>query len=213
MFISRVEIDTLNRRRMSEIRNLERMHGWIERCFPDELEKNIRTRKLWRIDTLQGKKYVLLVSETKPDLEMLEKYGVSGTARTKDYEPFINSLKNGQKARFRVTLNPVKSLSDRSGNSKRGRVIPHITVEHQCEYLLDRAQKNGFDLNYEDFTIIERGFVPLEKRGGRQIKLVKASYEGILTITDIELFKNTLLKGLGKKKAYGFGMMTVIPVD
>lgn len=213
MFLSRVEIDTLNRRNMSEIRSLDRMHGWVERCFPDEFDSHIRTRKLWRIDNLNGKRYLLIVSETKPDLTVLERYGVSGTACIKDYDPSINSLKTGQCLRFRATLNPIIYLSNNKENAKRGRVMPHITVEYQRQFLLKRAEKNGFALKDEDFTIVERGFVPLSKRDGKPVKLVRASYEGILTITDIELFKDMLIKGFGKKKAYGFGLMTVIPIN
>ena len=45
----------------------------------------------------------------------------------------------------------------------------------------------------------------------KSIRLSKATYEGILTITDKNQFIKTLTRGFGKKKAYGFGMMTVIP--
>jgi CRISPR system Cascade subunit CasE len=43
------------------------------------------------------------------------------------------------------------------------------------------------------------------------IRLSKATYEGILRVTDKDLFYHTLTDGIGKKKAYGFGLMTVIP--
>ncbi|MCD8151442.1 MAG: type I-E CRISPR-associated protein Cas6/Cse3/CasE [Clostridiales bacterium] len=40
--------------------------------------------------------------------------------------------------------------------------------------------------------------------------LVKAVYEGTLTVESPELFVNLLCHGMGREKAYGFGMMTVI---
>ena len=43
-------------------------------------------------------------------------------------------------------------------------------------------------------------------------RLSKTTYEGNLTITDSKKFKALLVGGMGKKKAYGFGMMTVIPI-
>lgn len=45
------------------------------------------------------------------------------------------------------------------------------------------------------------------------IRLSKVAYEGTLLIKDIELFRKLLTEGMGKKKAYGFGMMTVIPLE
>ena len=41
--------------------------------------------------------------------------------------------------------------------------------------------------------------------------IVSATYEGILTITDLEKFKAALINGIGKKKAYGCGFLTIIP--
>lgn len=47
---------------------------------------------------------------------------------------------------------------------------------------------------------------------GKTPRLSKTTYEGNLTITNIDKFKALLVKGFGKKKAYGFGLMTVIPI-
>jgi CRISPR system Cascade subunit CasE len=44
------------------------------------------------------------------------------------------------------------------------------------------------------------------------IRLSKATYEGMLRVTNKEIFYHTLTDGIGRKKAYGFGLMTVIPM-
>ncbi|MFR1323548.1 MAG: type I-E CRISPR-associated protein Cas6/Cse3/CasE [Ezakiella massiliensis] len=51
-----------------------------------------------------------------------------------------------------------------------------------------------------------------DKAKAANLKLVSATYEGILTITDLDKFKNALVSGIGKKKAYGFGFLTIIPI-
>ena len=86
MYFSRVEIDTQNRRKIKDLTHLGAYHNWVESSFPWEFEQGFRSRKLWRIDSLQGKKYLLLVSEEKPDIKSLEKYGVPGSAQTKLYD-------------------------------------------------------------------------------------------------------------------------------
>ncbi len=40
----------------------------------------------------------------------------------------------------------------------------------------------------------------------------RVSYEGLLKVSDADLFKKLLVNGIGKEKAYGMGLMTVIPV-
>lgn len=93
---------------------------------------------------------------------------------------------------------------------KRGKVSPVYNYE-QIKFLNDRSKKNGFNLNENEFYIINRGHVSLKRAGHREVNLNKAIYEGRLTVVDKNTFIRILTKGLGKKKAYGFGMMTVIP--
>lgn len=210
MYLSRVEIDINNRRKIKDLTHLGAYHNWVEQSFPQEVEKEERSRKLWRIDNLNGKTYLLIQSENAPDIEKLETYGVKGSGQVKAYDKFLENLKEGSSYRFRVVLNPVISLPNPDG--KRGRVVPHITEEHQMKYFLDRTEKNGFSVDPDQVIIVERAFVNLKKHNKKPIRLAKAAYEGTLTITDLEKFKDLLLNGFGKKKAYGFGLMTLIPV-
>ena len=71
MYISRVEIDSENRRKIKDLTHLGAFHNWVEQSFPDEFDKEIRSRKLWRIDTLNNKNYLLVVSENEPDFSRL----------------------------------------------------------------------------------------------------------------------------------------------
>ncbi|WP_329886935.1 type I-E CRISPR-associated protein Cas6/Cse3/CasE [Pseudoramibacter faecis] len=210
MFMSRVAIDTENRKKLRELSHLGAYHAWVEDSFPEERDqpKAERSRKLWRIDRLQGAPYLLVVSPTPPALSALEKYGVAGSAACRDYAPLLDRLAAGQRLRFRATLNPVASVMH--SGKKRGRVIPCGTVDAEMKYLFKRAEKNGFTLEADNFTITDRGFALL-KKGGENIRLARASYEGMLEVIDVAQFRRTLTEGIGRKKAYGFGLMTVIP--
>ncbi|MBD3949623.1 type I-E CRISPR-associated protein Cas6/Cse3/CasE [Tuanshanicoccus lijuaniae] len=207
MYLSRVEIDTNNRYKIRDLDHVGAYHNWVEQSFPSEWDQDIRTRKLWRIDNLHGKNYLLVLSSTEPDLKKLEQYGVSGSAESKDYALFINQLYNGLAGDFRVVLNPV--VSKKAESLTRGRVMPYLSNEQQIKFLEDRSEKNGFKLNY--VKIVKRELVPFKKHQQKTINLSKVTYEGNLTITDIDKFKNVLLNGFGKKKAYGFGLLTIIP--
>lgn len=209
MYLSRVQIDTDNRRKMQDLTHLGAYHSWVEDSFPEEKELNIRTRKLWRIDRLYGKNYLLIVSQEKPERDRFEKYGVAGTAETKKYDPYLEQIHNGKRYVFKATLNPTHSVS--RGEGKRGRVYPEITEKQQMEFLAKRASANGFSLGEKDYYIAERGYSILRKAGECPVRLCRATYEGTLTVTDEDLFRKALTKGIGRKKAYGFGMMTVIP--
>jgi CRISPR system Cascade subunit CasE len=207
-YISRVEIDTGNRRKISELTHLGAYHNWVEKSFPEEFAVGERSRKLWRIDQLKGRNYLLIVSQSEPDMTQLEAFGVPDSGQCKTYDVFLQSLTHGQKMSFRLTANPVRAVKQ---DNQRGKVYPHITAEQQLEYLEKRAEKLGFSLMDHDYQIIQRDFPILKKKGGKSIKLARAIYEGSLIIENVEIFRKTLTEGVGKEKAYGFGMMTVIP--
>ena len=49
-----------------------------------------------------------------------------------------------------------------------------------------------------------------KKEAGNRISFISVTYEGILTVTDKELFVKALTEGIGREKAYGMGMLTVM---
>lgn len=211
MYLSRVKIDINNRQKIRDLDHLGAYHNWVESSFPAEIQAGKRSRKLWRIDPLGKDLYLLVLSSSKPDLEKLEKYGVPNSAETKDYNPLLNKLNKGDKLRFRAVLNPIMSLSQGKSSGKRGQVIPLVTAEQQIEFLKQRANRHGFSFNDEEVMITSKGFEILKRRNQKPVKICKAAYEGYLTIDDPDLFKAVLINGLGKKKAFGFGLITVIP--
>lgn len=234
MYLSRVEIDTKNRQKIKDLDNLAKYHNWVERSF-DEKYSKIRPRHLWRIDQIGNHQYLLVLSEEKPNLNKLEKYGVSKTAETKDYDHYLNNIKEGSKWRFKLTANPTHRIND--GN--KSRIVPHITIQQQLYWLLDRSEKNGFRIIRNDdqarikaihlkkpiisvdttkfisdesyqMNITNRDWPVLEKNS-RRMKISRVTFEGFLKVTDLDKFRNVLTKGIGREKAYGMGLLTVIP--
>ena len=48
------------------------------------------------------------------------------------------------------------------------------------------------------------------QKTGEQVKLLGVTYEGLLTVTDAEKFREALISGIGRGKAYGLGLLTVV---
>ena len=203
---------------MRNLRHVGCYHGWIEDSFPEERVKTKEERKskLWRIDQINDKQYLLIVSLTKPDLNKLEKYGIRGSANTKNYDAFLDSLQVGMKAKFRVKLNAVKSHSNREMHPKRGQLLP-VPFKDLPSFFMERANANGFTINPEQvrITVSKDLFQHHGENKGNHVcmTLAAATFDGVLTITDLEKFRNVLIHGLGKKRAYGFGLLTIIPVQ
>jgi CRISPR system Cascade subunit CasE len=185
------------------------LHGAIESAFPGE-----RIRKLWRIDNLGGRCYLLLLSDRKPELSQAAKqFGVPEIDKlweTKDYEKLLERIEDNTVWQFRLTANPTKCCSGENG--ERGTVRAHITPYYQKKWFLERGEKYGFRVKEADFTVTESSWKRFYKGAERKkaVTLLSVSYEGILTVTDSEKFRKALTDGLGRGKAFGMGMLTVV---
>ena len=210
MYLSRVTLDTS---RVETIRALTKpaiLHGAIEQSFNGE-----KKRRLWRIDQTDDACYVLVLSEDFPDFTMLlEQFSNlrgSDSWKTKSYSSFLERIDTNQTWHFRLCANPVHSVKEQ-GSMKRGKLFAHITREHQEKWLLERAPKNGFFLQRGNFDVIRSEWVNFSKNTEKhkKVSIHMAVFDGILTVTDANCFRKTLVTGIGRAKAYGCGLLTVM---
>ena len=69
----------------------------------------------------------------------------------------------------------------------------HCSLKYQEEWLLDRAQKHGFELLPENFQIVERDWHIFRKgkeQGKNKVSIKGVTYEGILKVCDEENSKS-----------------------
>ena len=91
-------------------------------------------------------------------------------------------------------------------------MVAEGSVPAQREWLTRHAAAHGFLLRPDCFDVVrsEWKLFRKEREGGRSVSLLQVTYEGILEVADAERFREALLCGIGRAKAYGMGMMTVI---
>ena len=204
MNLSRVSLDLHKRATMIALANPQQFHGAVEQAFPGE-----RRRRLWRLDPLGEKLYLMILSEEAPDLSCIEEqFGTGEPGETKSYDPLLERILPGSVWRFRLTANPTTSKAPSSGPMERGKVQAHITPEFQEKWLRARAEKHGFRL--ESLQVTGSRWLRFRKgHHGRPVTLFSVVYEGILEVTEPALFRQVLTEGIGRGKAYGQGLLTV----
>lgn len=196
---------------MIALNSPQKLHGAIESAFDSEERK----RKLWRIDKLGEKTYLLILSEDKPDLSnAVLQFGVSEAGigfETKDYLPLLERIQDGTVWHFKLTANPTVSSSEKCKAGERGNVKAHISDQYQVKWLLDRAEKHGFALNENEFCVTGVKWYIFRKGAERnRVSILSVTYEGKLKVTDKKAFCEALINGIGREKAYGLGMLTVV---
>ena len=205
MYLSRVAIDVKKYESMKAIYNLEILHGMVERSFQGE-----RQRNLWRLDQIAGEDYLLLLSSVPPQTNNVpEKIGYDNSVwETKAYDGLLSRIEEGSKWYFRVVVNPTVSLTTKG--RKRGKVKAITIVSKQREWIKQQAIKKGFFLQDTQFDVLQSEWRTI-KKAGKEIQILAVAVEGILTVMDKEKFCQTLISGIGREKAYGMGLLTVVP--
>ena len=206
MYLTRVKLDISKRETQLALSASGRFHGAVERAFEQKQNRN-----LWRIDKLRGKYYILILSEGIPNLkDFIEQFGDSkSSAETKEYDVLLNKITDHSVWRFRMVANPTHSVKTKSG---RGKVMAHVTPEHQMEWLKAKAAANGFELVDDNCFVLAnewKNFYKSARRKDMRVRLMLVSFEGILRVTDVDAFRSALISGIGRGKAYGAGMLTI----
>ena len=202
MFLSRIEMDLSRISTKRALASPQIIHAAVQTCFPEEAG-----RILWRLDNFEGKMFLLTISPTKPDFAgFAQQFG--GTGEVKEYTPLLEQIKNGQRLSFRFRANPTYTKSAGKGN--RGKIYAHVTISQKRTWLMEKSAKWGFSLAENDFDVVETDNLRFYKDGNKKaVELGVATFEGHLSITDVQLFKKALIEGIGRAKAYGCGMITV----
>jgi CRISPR system Cascade subunit CasE len=211
MYLSQIPLNTKRRETMQALSSLQLLHGAVEQSFD-----GIKQRNLWRIDWLDGSCFLLVLSIEKGDFtHIVEQFGYPESEwqwKTRNYSPLLSSLKSGQIWHFRLSANPVRSsFKEKDKESGRGKIFAHVTPEQQKQWLMDRAESCGFILDTDAFDIVHTQWAKFKKgkNNSHMVTLRTATYEGLLTTTDVELFKQSLINGIGRAKAYGCGLLTI----
>ena len=204
-----MELNIRKRETMIALSSPNRFHGAIESAF--EWDKK---RKLWRIDTLNGKTYLLILSETRPELShALTQFGNENSETPYEvavYDKLLDRIEVGSVWQFRLVANPTKSIND-TFKKERGSVHAHITTQYQEQWLMDKASKCGFSLKQEEFRKESEKWYSFKKgTDNNRVTILSVTFEGLLTVTNVELFKKAMTEGIGKGKAYGMGLLTIV---
>ena len=206
MYLSRIELDTRRRNTMVKLlASPQVVHAVVENCF-NRPEGVVKTRTLWRIDDLYGKKYLLILSKEKPDFShMIGEYcREDAKGESRSYDKLLQSVQEGSTYLFKLVANPVKEM-----NNKKVGIYDSAEL---VSWLVRKAEANGFKVDVNTLRVSPVAKVEFGRHQGEpKVVITRVTFEGILTVTDKDSFIGALTQGIGRAKAYGCGLLTIIP--
>jgi CRISPR system Cascade subunit CasE len=199
VFLSTIAYDKSHRNALEGLSDCHQMHRTVMSAFPDIQDDCEYARAKHKITFRMEEDHILVQSKPLPNGARLKAgYLIVGI---KDIAPIYASIQTGMELEFKVYANPSKKNYFMTG--KREGLT---RLDDQIRWLARRGEFGGFTIN-EDVRVVP-GRVGGNNPDGR-ITLVSASFEGHLRVSDADIFRQTLEKGLGGGKSYGLGLMTV----
>jgi CRISPR system Cascade subunit CasE len=224
MFLSRLVLNTLDRRARYDLARPYDLHRTLYRAFPAPDPGRVLYRV--DIDRISGTTTVLVQSDSRPDWSYLSDGYLSLAAESK---PFAFSVSAGQRMRFRLRANPTKRVAaknDRLGAVMVGKRVGLTTEADQVRWLLRKADAGGFRVPGDWVKIKDRetgesaelpnfrvNVIPegRDRNGkpGHAGAFLAVRFDGLLSVTDPDRFVQTVRDGVGSAKGFGFGLLSL----
>lgn len=103
--------------------------------------------------------------------------------------------------RIRMDVNPCRCVDGRH------QAVPRGELEN---WLHDKAKRSGFAFTH--LQIGRYGATRFTKEG-HCVTFAELRVDGIVRVLDADLFKQTVANGFGRGKAFGYGLMQIIPIS
>ena len=116
---------------------------------------------------------------------------------------------------FQLCANPTKKVTKLApdGNpTKNGRRVPLRTREELVAWLGRKGSQGGFSVDEDTLRCFPRGREYFEKNGHRGLHSA-VEFQGILTVDEPTNFHETFTHGIGPAKAFGFGLLVIVPAS
>ena len=216
MQLSRLILDPRNRQVQSDLCNPYDLHRTLMFGWADEGQDLPNgERVLWRLDAEQPPT-LLVQSVTAPDWGrlMVRHPGYLDTFKVTPLDPArLDALTRPEgRYRFRLRANPtVTKREDEAGEARAQKPKRYglYSADAQAQWLVSVAARSGFVA--ERFEIIHSERFRARK-GGAQVTLASATFEGELRVTDAGQVRTVLQHGVGHGRAFGMGLLSLAPL-
>ncbi len=222
MLLHRIHLNLRCREARRDLSDPYQLHSTLCRAFSPPEGKCPEGEFLWRLEPetdSSGYPRILLQSRRKPNWA-----GVAVEGWLAKADPAIDlierlkldSLKIGQRFRFRLRANPCVKR-----NCKR---LGLLRLEEQEAWVERKGFQHGFSLprlasfDFQqspqeriDVRVSQAQMIRGKQHDGNGIRIYSVLYDGFLSVTDPEKFQEALRTGIGHGKAMGLGLLSVVP--
>lgn len=148
----------------------------------------------------KGRK-ILMLANRQP---MVMVDGQHGLVQSKAIpEDFLNH----NQYHFKVIVNPTRR------DSVSRKLAPVRGREAVAEWFAERATSSwGFSIASQHLQVDKIEIQQFKDKQQQQVTIAQAHVQGLLQVTDQAQFKHSFAQGIGRARAYGCGLLQIVPV-
>lgn len=106
--------------------------------------------------------------------------------------------------RFNVRVNPTRRL-------RNGKLQALTTEQEIAEWFVRKGLAAGFEVEIGRLAITEKR-VEYFPKGSGYVTMVQVDLSGTLKVTDSKKFSETFFRGFGRGRAFGCGLLQIVPI-
>ena len=196
MYVTVYELNARDKRTCLSVANRNEMHRDVESlCACD----GCSGKYVYRVAERKGKLLLYIYSEIPTHKENAH-FGMKFLG-----EGEIDARKNGDAIRIDVLATPIQTITDYNGKKKKR---PIFDATKRLEWCKRKALANGFRI--DNIAEAKKEVFHIDKHNGKSEWRVDAyEYKLEATIVDEDKFRECMMNGFGRNRAYGAGMMFI----
>jgi len=116
---------------------------------------------------------------------------------------------------FQLCANPTRKVTKPGADgspTKNGRRVPLATREELVAWISRKGEQGGFAVDEDTLRTFPRGREYFEKQEMSGLHSA-VEFQGVLTVTDQAKFHESIKRGIGSAKAFGFGLLVIAPTN
>lgn len=122
--------------------------------------------------------------------------------------PIVKRKINNKQKEFNIIINAIEEQKQQ-GIYLLDTSLDEFIYDVGMEWLIRKGKQHGFTVKHREISIGDRLEYQIKANTKPEFVIRTLDFDGILEVTDPELFKTTLFKGIGSAKAFGCGLLLI----
>lgn len=200
LFLSEIHIDPRTRSGREALADVAAMHRSVMSGFDGDLGDSARQSAavLFRVETDDARQRVLVQSNAPLDPARLP----DGFVWT-GHRDLAMPWKAGDRIRYRITINTAKKVRLDDGKRRMEAVVGDDVIG----WWLPRLERAGVRSTGE--PLVQPASATGRKAGGTRLTFCGHRIDGTGIVEDADRLRGSLAAGIGRGRAYGFGLLSV----